>query len=75
MKTEDYSERTLELAGWPVRVISYKLGEKYLATADNVSPGANIAKAQGATKEEAEGAVLAKAEKRLGRTRTVAIDS
>ncbi|MDA1312631.1 MAG: hypothetical protein O2968_04780 [Acidobacteria bacterium] len=74
MKTEDHSERTLELAGWPVRVISYKLGDKYLATADNVSPGANIAKAQGATKEEAESAVLAKAEERLARTRTMPVD-
>ena len=75
MKPEDHSERTLELAGWPVRVISYKLGDKYLATADNVSPGANIARAQGPTKEDAERAVLAKAEERLARTRTMPLES
>ena len=75
MKTEDHSERTLELAGWPVRVTSYKLGDKYLATADNVSPGANIARAQGPTKDDAERDVLAKAEERLARTRTIPLDS
>ena len=75
MKPEDHSERTLELAGWPVRVISYKLGDKYLATADNVSPGANIARAQGPTKEEAEREVLAKAEERLARTRKMPLES
>lgn len=74
MKPEDHSERTLELAGWPVRVISYKLGDAYHATADNVSPGANIARARGATKEEAERGVLAKAEERLAKTRVVPID-
>ena len=75
MKPEDHSERALELAGWPVRVISYKLGDTYHATADNVSPGANIARSQGATKEEAEQNVLAKAEERLANTRIVSIDT
>ena len=74
MKPEDYSEHTLELAGWPVRVISYKLGDTYYAKADNVSPGANIARSQGATKEEAERDVLVKTEERLARTRVVSID-
>ena len=74
MKPEDYNERTLELAGWPVRLTSYKLGDKYLCKADNVSPGACIARTEGATKEEAESSALELAEKRLAGTRTVAID-
>jgi hypothetical protein len=74
MKPEDYTERKLELAGWPVKVTSYKLGEKYLAIADNVSPGANIARAEGPTKAEAEQGVIEKAEKRLAATRQVAIE-
>ena len=69
MKPEDYSERTLELAGWPVRIVSYRLGKTYHAKADNVSPGAMIARAQAADKEEAEAQVLAKAEERLAATR------
>ncbi len=74
MKPEDYSERELELAGWPVKVTSYKLGEKYLAIADNVSPGANIARAKGATKAEAEQGVIDKAEKRLAETRRMPVE-
>ena len=36
---------------------------------DNVSPGARLARAEGATREEAEGAAMAAAERRLARTR------
>lgn len=65
----DYSERTLEVAGWPVRLTTYKLGEQYHCTADNVEPGAAIARTRGATKEEAEQAAIQKAERRLSQTR------
>ncbi len=73
MKPEDYSETTIELAGWPVRLISYKLGEKYICKADNVSPGANIARTEGATKEEAEAKARELAQSRLSQTRTLPI--
>lgn len=71
MKPQDYSGRQLELAGWPVHIVSYRLGETYHAKADNVSPGAMIARAKAASKEEAEAKVLAKAEQRLAATRRV----
>lgn len=44
MKAEDYAVRTVEAQGWKVRLSSYKLGEKYLCTADNVEPGAWLAR-------------------------------
>ena len=69
MKPEDYSERNLELAGWEIHVVSYKLGEEYLAKVDNVSPGAQIARSKGATKQEAEDKALAKAKEGLEATR------
>lgn len=69
MEPSDHSERTLELAGWPVRLTTYKLGDTYHCTADNVSPGARIARTEGATKEEAEQKAIELAEKRLSRTR------
>ena len=53
-KPEDYSERKMELAGWPVTVTTYRLGTVYHTTIDNTDPGAWVVKAQGATKEEAE---------------------
>jgi len=69
MKPQEYSERMLDLAGWPVRLVSYKLGDRYLCKADNVSPGAQIARAEGATKAEAEQKAIEQALRRLERTR------
>jgi hypothetical protein len=69
MKAQDYSERTIEMEGWQVHVVSYRLGEKYISTADNVSPGANLARREGATREEAETKVLERARELLARTR------
>jgi hypothetical protein len=74
MRTEDYQRRRDELAGWPVGIISYKLGDRYICEVDNVSPGARLARADGATLEEAEQRALAAAERRLARTRVHSID-
>ncbi len=68
MKAEYYRERRLEVAGWPLRLTSYKIGEKFYCHADNVSPGANIARASASSQEEAERLALEKAQERLQRT-------
>ena len=54
MRAGDYSTKTLELRGWKVKLTSYRLGNTFHCTADNVEPGAWIAPGQGATREEAE---------------------
>ena len=69
MTPEDYSTKTLEVEGWQVRLTSYRLGESYHCTADNVDPGAWIARTQGATREEAEQKALDRARQLLARTR------
>lgn len=69
MKAEEHSVRTVEVEGWQVRLTSYKLGDVYHCTADNVDPGAWIARTQGATREEAENSALERARQLLGRTR------
>jgi hypothetical protein len=69
MKATEYQERCLELHGWPVRLISYRAGETFYCVADNVSPGAWLARASGSTREEAERAALERAGSRLSRTR------
>jgi hypothetical protein len=69
MRAEDYQRRRQELAGWPVGIVSYRLDERFICEIDNVSPGARVARAEGATREEAERAAIAAAEHRLGRTR------
>jgi hypothetical protein len=73
MKAEEYQERTVDAAGWQVKLTSYRLGTEWHCTADDVSPGANLARTTGVTREEAEEKALAKAEKLLGRTRRHAI--
>jgi hypothetical protein len=69
MKAQQLEERELEVGGWRVRLTSYRLGDVFHCTADNVSPGAWLARASGTTREEAEERALATATRRLGRTR------
>ena len=69
MRAEGYQRRREELAGWPVGIASYRLGERYVCEIDNVSPGARIARAEGASREDAERTAIAAAERRLAGTR------
>jgi len=69
MKAEGYERRRLELAGWPIEVETYKLGDVYYCTINNVDPGARFARAEGPTREEAERQALAKAERYLAQTK------
>jgi dsRNA-specific ribonuclease len=73
MRAEDHSTRTLEFGEWKIRLTSYKLGETYYCTADNVDPGARLARGQGASREEAEDRASKQARKLLGRTRRHAV--
>jgi hypothetical protein len=69
MKPEDYSERQVDVEGWQVNLTTYKLGEVYHSKADNVSPGASLARTTGSTREEAEQKALERARQLLARTR------
>jgi hypothetical protein len=73
MRAEEFQERELEVAGWPVKLTSYRLGAEWHSKADNVSPGAVLARSTGATREAAEDAALKRAEELLGRTRRHAV--
>ena len=73
MKPADYSERTVEVEGWPVHLITYKLEGKYHTKADNVSPGANLARMVADSKEEAEKKAIDRARELLSRTRRHAV--
>ena len=54
MKTEEYKERKEQLSGWPVRIISYKLGTTYYVSINNEEPGAWIVKGEGPSLQDAE---------------------
>ena len=69
MRAEDYSRRQIELAGWPISIETYKLGDVYHCTIYNMDPGARFARADGSTKAEAEQSALEKAERYLKQTR------
>ena len=69
MKAEHYSERRVEIDGWPVNLSTYQLDGKWHSKADNVSPGASLARAVADTREEAEKQVMARAKELLSRTK------
>ena len=44
---EEHLREEMEVAGFPIRVTSYKLGRTFHCMVDNVSPGAIIARTSG----------------------------
>jgi hypothetical protein len=73
MKVEEHRERQIEVAGWPVHLTSYRIGETFHCTADNVSPGAALARTSAATREEAEAAAIERAQTKLAATKRHAV--
>ena len=73
MKVENHSERQIEIDGWPVHLTSYQIGETFHCKADNVSPGAALARVTGSSAQEAEEKAIARAKELLGRTRRHAV--
>jgi hypothetical protein len=69
MKSEDFKESREELGGWAVNVVSYRIGDRFYCTIDNVDPGARFARAEGTTREEAESTARDKAARHLQQTR------
>lgn len=71
MKAEGYREQKDTIAGWPVKVVSYKAGGAYHVTVHNQEPGAWICKKEGPTLETAEKEARVRAEELLSRTRRI----
>jgi hypothetical protein len=69
VKAEDYTERRDVIDGWPVNIVTYRIGNKYYCSIDNVDPGARFARADAATREEVERVALEKAQRHLKQTR------
>lgn len=69
LHSEGFRETEIELNGWPVRLTSYRVGDKYVCQADNVSPGACLARFTASTPEEAESQTISKAQHLLGKTK------
>ena len=69
MKAEGYAKRRQPLGDWTIEIETYQLGDVFYCTINNVDPGARFARAEGATREEAEQKALEKAEKYIKQTR------
>ncbi len=69
MNVENHTERQIEIDGWPVHLTTYKIGETFHCKADNVSPGAALARVTGATAQEVEEKAIARATELLSRTK------
>ena len=65
---EGFHEREIEIDGWPVRLTSYQIGDQFVCQADNVSPGACLARISAATAEDAESQAISKARHLLAKT-------
>jgi len=66
---QGFQERRIEIDGWPVKLTSYRVGDTFVCQADNVSPGACLARFSAPTPEEAESQAVSKARHLLGKTR------
>ena len=69
MRPEEYQERRIELDGWEVNLTSYRLGDKFHCKADNVSPGAWLARTTGKTRDEAEREAIETSRRLLAKTK------
>ena len=75
LRSEEFRETKQELEGWPINIVSYRVGDTFYCTIDNVSPGARFARAEGPTREAAESTALEKAAKYLKQTRRMPSES
>ena len=73
IRAEEYEEEMIELAGWPARISTYRIGERWSAKVDNVSPGAIVARGEGLSRASAKDDALARARKRFELTRRVEV--
>lgn len=59
----------MRIGDFEINIESYRIGDTYHCTVDNVQPGAVLARGQGKSREEAERIAVEKASEMLGRTR------
>ena len=58
---KNHQTRTESIGKWTIRIRSYQLGDVYICTVDNVSPGAVIARSTATTRTDAESEALEQA--------------
>ena len=74
MRAEGYERRRQELAGWPVVIVSYRLGARYICEIESAGAGARLARTEGASREAVEREAMATGSECLARTQVHEID-
>lgn len=74
LRSEDYRETKRELDGWPITVVTYRVGDRYYCTVESADPGARFARADAPSREEAEATALEKASRYIKQTRRFAVE-
>lgn len=69
LRPEERRERIEEVGDWKIRVTSYRLGDVWHATVDNVDPGAVIARVSAKSRGEAESTAVRRAGQRVAGTK------
>lgn len=69
LRAEELQAREDRLEGWPVRITSYRVGDQFRSTVDNIDPGATVARGAGATRAEAEQEAISIARERLAKVK------
>jgi hypothetical protein len=68
IRPQEYLERTESVPPFRIHIVSYRLGDEYFCSVDNVDPGAVITRSKGATRKEAEVKAVTRAQERIKRT-------
>ena len=67
-RPEQYKVHIESVPPFRIRITSYKVGDVYYCTVDNIDPGAVIARSRGKSQEEAESKAIAHARQRVEAT-------
>ena len=68
LRPQGYTKRREELEGMPVGIVTFQLGDRFVCTVDNVSPGAVIARAVASSRDAAEQEAVHRAARQLAAT-------
>jgi hypothetical protein len=66
----DYNERWESVPPFQMHITSYRLGDTYYCSVDDVDPGAVISRSRGSTRKDAEQQAVARAKERLEYSRS-----
>jgi hypothetical protein len=69
MRAENWGKEELELEGWPVKVITYRIDDSFFTEIESSSSGAVIARSAGKVQQAVRSEAIETATRRLLRTR------